>query len=106
MRSAKVFYRNSFAGILQELERRRSYHFTYAENYRGPGISLTMPLGREYAFQSFPSFFEGLLPEGVQLEALLRENKIDSFDLFSQLMVVGNDTVGAVTLEEIIEVKG
>jgi len=103
MRSAKVFYRNSFAGILQELECGRSYHFVYAENYRGPGISLTMPMGRAYEFNTFPAFFEGLLPEGTQLEALLRERKIDRSDLFSQLMVVGGDTVGAVTLEEIME---
>jgi serine/threonine-protein kinase HipA len=103
MRSAKIFYRNFFAGILQELERGRSYLFSYEKKYVGPGISLTMPLGREYEFDMFPAFFEGLLPEGAQLEALLRERKIDRNDLFSQLMVVGGDTVGAVTLEEIME---
>ncbi|MFW5877858.1 MAG: HipA N-terminal domain-containing protein, partial [bacterium] len=47
--------------------------------------------------------FEGLLPEGIQLEGLLKFNKIDRNDLFSQLMAVGDDMVGAVTVKEITE---
>jgi len=41
------------------------------------------------------------LPEGIQLEGLLKIRKIDRADYFSQLMAVGNDMVGAVTVEEI-----
>ncbi len=44
---------------------------------------------------------EGLLPEGEMLGGLLRQLKIDAKDLFSQLMAVGRDLVGAVTVEEI-----
>ena len=43
--------------------------------------------------------FDGLLPEGVQLTALLQRGKIDKHDLFSQLVAVGADLVGAVTIE-------
>ncbi|MDX2346428.1 MAG: HipA N-terminal domain-containing protein [Legionella sp.] len=48
----------------------------------------------------FPGFFEGLLPEGVILEALLRQYKIDENDYFQQLIIVGRNVVGAVTIEE------
>lgn len=54
-----------------------------------------MPLiNKTYEFESFPSFFEGLLPEGIMLEALLRKYKIDRNDYFAQLIKVGQDLVG------------
>lgn len=89
------------AGILEERVPGKQYAFRYLESYAGPPVSLTMPLQTgEYLFNSFPPFFDGLLPEGVQLEALLRQNKIDRHDHFSQLVAVGNDLVGAVTVRE------
>ena len=45
--------------------------------------------------------FEGLLPEGMMLEALLRKYKIDRNDYFGQIIMVGQDVVGAVTVEEL-----
>jgi serine/threonine-protein kinase HipA len=102
MRKANVKMHAVPAGILEEQERGAFYAFCYFQEYAGPPISLTMPLStREYAFAGFPPFFEGLLPEGAQLEGLLRQRKIDRDDLFSQLTAVGNDLVGAVTVEEI-----
>jgi len=74
------------------------YSFTYLEDYRGPPISLTMPVRSEpYTFNRFPPFFDGLLPEGILLEALIRQNKIDAHDYMAQLEAVGADMVGAVT---------
>ena len=62
---------------------------------------LTMPLSeRELRFDGFPPFFEGLLPEGEMLDGLLRQRKIDRGDLFGQLVAVGEDVVGAVTIFE------
>jgi len=88
------------AGMLEERDEGR-YVFRYAETYDGPPVSLTMPAAqREFAFDRFPSFFEGLLPEGDMLEGLLRQHKIDHGDLFSQLLAVGADMVGAVTVAE------
>ena len=52
-----------------------------------------------YEFDRFPPFFEGLLPEGMMLEALLRQTKIDRHDLMSQIIAVGGDLVGNVTVE-------
>lgn len=100
MRKAKVFFQNRLAGYLEEIERGRFYQFVYEPDYDGPNVSLTLPRGHRHEFPTLPSFFEGLLPEGTQLETLLREAKIDRSDLFSQLLAVGKDTVGAVTLEE------
>lgn len=51
-----------------------------------------------YVFTTFPLVFEGLLPEGPQLEALLRKHKIDRNDAFRQLITVGGDLVGSLTV--------
>ncbi|KTD45511.1 HipA protein [Legionella rubrilucens] len=100
MRKAYVSVHGIRAGILEELEGKK-YQFTYLNDYQGAPVSLTMPLTkRRYDFDVFPPFFEGLLPEGIMLEALLRKYKIDKNDYFSQLLIVGQDVVGAVTIEE------
>jgi serine/threonine-protein kinase HipA len=102
MRRAKVFANGREAGVLEEIERGEQYVFRYRDGYNESPVSLTMPTDqREYTFRHFPPFFDGLLPEGVMLEALLRQRKIDRDDLFSQLLAVGGDMIGFVTLEEI-----
>lgn len=76
-----------------------NYFETYVDDYRSSPISLTMPVRSEpYVFDRFPPFFDGLLPEGGQLEALVRQNKIDAYDYMSQLEAVGADLVGAITV--------
>ncbi len=65
-------------------------------------MSFTIPVKYEsYEYSEFPPFFDGLLPEGVMLEALLRQLKIDRKDSFAQLCAVGGDMIGAVTASEI-----
>ena len=101
MRSARVFFENNFSGILTESADKKVYRFQYDTGYSGAPISLTMPVRDEdYIFDEFPPFFDGLLPEGFQLEALLRQKKLDRNDKFSQLLIIGVDTVGAVTVQE------
>ncbi len=101
MRSAKVFVHSKYAGELSEIEPKKSYRFTYHESYNGPPVSLTMPIiQKKFEYKTFPPFFEGLLPEGPQLEGLLIQAKIDKNDLFSQLIATGQDLIGAVTVEE------
>jgi serine/threonine-protein kinase HipA len=103
MRKAKVFMHKSLAGYLIEEEKNNKYLFSYDNNYKGDPISLTMPVEiKEFYFNSFPPFFDGLLPEGIQLDGLLRIKKIDKDDYFSQLVAVGSDLVGAVCLEEML----
>ena len=102
MRKAEVSVHGVKAGILREIEKGKKYVFTYDGEYTAAPISLTMPVQQEtYEFDGFPPFFEGLLPEGIQLEGLLRLNKIDVHDFFSQLVSVGGDMVGAVTVREV-----
>ncbi|HXK50608.1 MAG TPA: HipA N-terminal domain-containing protein [Clostridiales bacterium] len=99
MKKAVIRIHNLVAGILTEYDHNR-YGFRYNDDYSGPPVSLTMPVKKEeYAFDRFPPFFDGLLPEGIQLEGLLRTYKIDKNDFFEQLIVTGKDLVGAVTAE-------
>ena len=101
MRSARIFFENDLAGLLTESEDGKVFRFKYGPGYNGPPISLTMPVRNEiYLFDEFPPFFDGLLPEGFQLEALLRQKKLDRNDKFGQLLIIGLDTVGAVTVKE------
>ncbi len=101
MSKARVFVHAIDAGILEKLDD-GTWLFTYHADYHSAAVSLTMPLTKRiYESAEFPAFFEGLLPEGMMLEALLRKYKIDKNDYFRQLMRVGQDVVGAVTVEEI-----
>lgn len=99
-KEARVFVHNIFAGILTQQD--SHYSFVYDPHYSGAPVSLTMPVKqRKFHYETFPAFFEGLLPEGEMLQALLRINKIDKHDYFKQLVTVGKDVVGAVTIEEV-----
>ena len=101
MRKCLVFQQGVPAGYLIEHEQNRRYEFQYLASYEGRPISLTMPIQEaSYLFDSFPPFFDGLLPEGYQLEALIRRLKIDRDDPFSQLVATGEDMVGSVTIKE------
>lgn len=99
MRRALVFVNGELAGSLEE--QNGLYTFRYDEGYTGTPVSLTMPISQhEFSSNGCPSFFEGLLPEGEMLEGLLRQRKIDRNDLFAQLVAIGTETVGAVTIVE------
>lgn len=99
VRRAKVFLHGGYAGLL--IEDGSSCVFQYDPAYVGPPVSLTMPVRTApYRFDIFPPFFDGLLPEGIMLEGLLRQRKIDRLDLFTQLVSVGRNLVGAVTVEQ------
>lgn len=101
MRKASIRVNSVYAGILEETEN-GTYRFTYHDDYIGAPVSLTMPLmNKIYEFDAFPPFFEGLLPEGMMLEVLLRKFKLNKNDYFGQLLKVGGDVVGAVTIERI-----
>ena len=103
MRRARIDIMGHRAGVLEEPAPGR-YVFRYDDSYAGPPVSLALPVSRrEFSFDVFPPFFEGLLPEGAMLEGLLRQRKIDRTDLFGQLLAVGGDTVGAVTVTEDVQ---
>ena len=102
MRVAGVFCHGVMAGFLIERKKGVRYRYVYDPEYTGLEISASLPKGvGEFEFDSFPSFFDGLLPEGIMLKSLLKVAKLDGDDLFGQLMATGLDLVGAVTLEEL-----
>jgi serine/threonine-protein kinase HipA len=104
MRKANVFVKGVNAGTLTELKQGKEYIFEYLDGYDGLEVSRTMPTKvKVYKFDEFPPFFDGLLLEGIQLEGLLKIRKIDKTDYFSQLLAVGEDMVGVVTVKEIAE---
>ena len=97
MRRAEVRVGDVRAGELKETG--DGYTFSYDASYDGPPVSLTMPVRTEpYHYERFPPFFDGLLPEGSQLEALLRQAKLDRGDYLGQLIQVGEDLIGSVTV--------
>jgi serine/threonine-protein kinase HipA len=99
LREARVYKAAVLAGVLQELND-HEFRFEYSSDYQGEPISLSMPIQqREWRFVGFPPFFDGLLPEGPQLQALLKNRKLDRSDSFGQLLAVGQDVVGDVTVE-------
>ena len=101
MKRAEIHQQATLAGVLEELDG-GGWRFTYADGYSGEPVSLTMPVEQIVReFDRFPPAFEGLLPEGIQLEAMLRRCKLDRSDLFGQLIVVGQDLVGALTVKEV-----
>ena len=102
-RRAAVSQAGQLAGYLEEWPD-DTWSFVYLDDYQGTPVSLTMPLQVEpYHFSSFPPVFEGLLPEGPQLESLLRLHKIDRSDSFRQLVTVGADMVGSLTVKEVAD---
>lgn len=99
-RRALVRQNGTPAGYL-ESGAQGGWRFCYSADYHGEPISLTLPVREEpFDFPSFPAVFDGLLPEGPQLEALLRLHKIDRRDGFRQLVTVGRDLIGSLTVEE------
>jgi serine/threonine-protein kinase HipA len=100
-RRAAIYQQGIRAGTLRSSDG-RGWSFQYEPDYEGPPVSLTLPVRKDsYEFPDFPAFLEGLLPEGPQLEALLRTHKIDRGDAFRQLLVVGGDMVGSLSVSEL-----
>ena len=102
-RTAFVYVRNAFAGVLQETD--RGYEFQYDKAYlsdpEAPAVSLTLPR-QEEPFQSKTlfAFFDGLIPEGWLLNLVTHNWKIDRNDRFGLLLVSCKDCIGAVSIRE------
>ena len=98
VRRAAIFQHGILAGHLQE-EKDGGWVIEYFKGYAGTAISLTLPVRKEpYIFKEFPAVLDGLLPEGEQLEALLKKQKIDRNDCFTQLVTLGQDLVGSLSV--------
>ena len=102
-RTAHVYVRDVFAGILQETD--EGYLFRYDSSYLAaedaPAVSLTL-LKREepYLSKTLFAFFDGLIPEGWLLNLVSRNWKIDLRDRFGLMLVASRDCIGAVSIRE------
>lgn len=100
-RSASVYVRDVFAGILRETD--EGYLFMYDEEYLSkpgnPPVSLTLPIQKEaYSSNVLFPFFDGLIPEGWLLDVVIDNWKLDRKDRFGILLASSIDPVGAVSI--------
>ena len=101
-KKGKVFYKEYFAGIIEENE--DGYSFTYDPEYtrleKAKPISLTMPIKQlSYRSKTMFPFFDGLIPEGWLLEIAEKNWKINERDRMELLLSFCRDTIGAVSIE-------
>src|SRR5579883_2495385 len=99
MKRAQVWIDHKLAGYFIEKERGARYEFQYLEGYDGPSLCETMPTTQQIVkFDHFPMFFVSFLPEGKELETLLKKTHLDRDDLFEILMCVGTESSGSITI--------
>ena len=84
-RTAFVYVRNIFAGLLKETD--EGYMFEYDKQYlqseSASPVSLTLPLRNEpYTSKTLFAFFDGLIPEGWLLDIVTHNWKLDPKDRF------------------------
>lgn len=98
VRRAVVYKAGVPAAVLTR--RDSGVRFEYLDDYSGPPVAHTLPLGRsqDAVAGAVPAFFANLLPEGRRLSALLRMVKTSADDELSLLLAVGADVVGDVAV--------
>ncbi|MDH5676091.1 MAG: HipA domain-containing protein [Myxococcales bacterium] len=99
---ADVYVGDVLAGQLERTQ--HGARFSYDAGYlaaRGPAVAFTLPL-REAPYEThgvnLHTFFAGLLPEGLRLQALVRRTKTSEDDLLSLLVMSGADCIGDVAV--------
>lgn len=100
-RTAYIYVRNVFAGVLSETD--YGYSFAYDEEYlqteNATAVSLTLPLtANKYRAKTLFPFFDGLIPEGWLLDIAEKSWKIDTRDRMSLLLACCKDCIGAVSV--------
>lgn len=106
MRQLDVYYNETKAGVLTEINPGVGYTFKYEPEYISsdlPPISATLPK-RDDAFESdtlFP-FFSNMIPEGANRGVICRTLRIDEKDFFGILSAMADtDFIGAVNIKRI-----
>ena len=101
MREGSVFYKNEFAGIIQETDDGFEFQYTeeYLSNTLSKPVSLTMPLQQKaYTSKVLFPFFDGLIPEGWLLTIAVSNWKIKPNDRFGLLLTLCKDCIGCVSV--------
>ena len=101
-RTAYVYVRETFAGILKETDFGYSFIYDndYLESENPTVVSLTLPIqSEEYTSKTLFAFFDGLIPEGWLLDIVSRNWKINRKDRFGLLLVACKDPIGNVQIK-------
>lgn len=101
-RTAYVYVRDTFAGILKETDSGYSfvYDIDYLKSENPTAVSLTLPIQvQEYTSKTLFSFFDGLIPEGWLLDVVSNNWKINRKDRFGLLLVACKDPIGNVQIK-------
>lgn len=102
-RSAKVYVRDIYAGIIKETDEGYSFAYDPAYLQRDGAVpaSITLSLSEdEYKSATLFAFFDGLIPEGWLLDVASRNWKIDKNDRFGLLLACCRDCIGDVSVRE------
>ena len=102
-RTAHIYVRDQFAGILSETDEGYSFSYDteYLNNPKASAVSLTMPLtSQPYQSRILFPFFDGLIPEGWLLEVVSKNWKINPKDRFGILLVACRDCIGNVSVRK------
>ena len=105
-RTAYVFVRDDFAGILCETDSGYSFAYDagYLEKSDSTSVSLTLPKRKEeYTSKTLFAFFDGLIPEGWLLNIVTHNWKLNPSDRFGILLVACRDSIGNVSIREVKE---
>ncbi len=105
-RTAYVYVRETFAGVLKETD--EGYSFVYDQKYlespNSTNVSLTLPKQKEeYTSKTLFAFFDGLIPEGWLLNVVTHNWKLNPSDRFGILLVACKDPIGNVSIRGVKE---
>jgi len=102
MRSAKIYYGDTLAGVLTETNQGEyiyAYDEAYVQNHSDQFLTFTMPVRKKpYQSQRLFPFFEGLIPEGWLLNIATKNWKLNPSDRMGLLLVCCQNCIGAVSI--------
>lgn len=102
-RTAYVYVRSRFAGVLKETDDGYAFQYdsAYLKGADASPVSLTLPIrAEEYTSKTLFSFFDGLIPEGWLLDIVTHNWKLNRKDRFGLLLVACKDPIGNVCIKE------
>ena len=108
MKQGNVYFKNILAGTIREDEDGFTFQYDpeYLQHDDAQPVSLTLPLREEpYVSQVIFPFFDGLIPEGWLLDVATKSWKINERDRMGLLLTCCNDCIGAVSVEQISNLK-
>ncbi len=102
MRRAEVYFQDLLAGFLTDFDDHYEFQYTLDFIEKGHPISVNFPLQKEvFVSKTLFPFFDGLIVEGWLLDVAKENWKLNQNDRMSLLLLLGNDTIGAVSVKEV-----